>query len=109
MTGTQENRIVSAILESQTQTREDLAALRAEIHSGFQRIGERIGSLESAPARRLTESDITNIQNGERVLAAGRWAAGRWATGPKRVGALLALGGTGGALVIARRVSEWFF
>lgn len=104
MTGTQEQRIVSAILESQTQTREDLSALRAEIRDGFARMGERIGTLEHAPAQRLIESDITNIQTGARVLAAGKWASS-----PKRIGALLALAGTGGAMVILRRISEWFF
>ena len=104
MTGTQEQRIVSAILESQTQTREDLSDLRSEIRSGFQRMGERIGALESAPAQKLTPHDITNIQTGARVLAAGKWAMG-----PKRIGAMLTLAGSGGALVIINRVRDWFF
>jgi hypothetical protein len=91
-------------MDAQNQIREDMTDLRAEIRSGFQRMGERIGTLESSPAQRLTDADIANIQTGAKVLAAGKWAFG-----PKRVAALLTLGGSGGMLVIINRIREWFF
>jgi len=104
MTGTQEQRIVSAVMDAQNQIREDMSALSAKIDHGFQRMGERIGTLESSPAQRLTDADIANIQTGAKVLAAGKWALG-----PKRVAALLSLAGSGGALVLINRIREWFF
>jgi hypothetical protein len=108
MTGTSEKRILDGMTElvmaSQNQIRDDVSDMRSEMRAGFQRMGERMGAIESSPAQRLTDADIANIQTGAKVLAAGKWALG-----PKRVGALLTLAGSGGALVVINRIREWFF